>query len=176
MLSRGLIIPYCWGKTQPNAPWIIGSPIWLVVAGTTSALCETGALFPLTLLDSSFPNVRYFPHMYALTCTLIDYSTGTCRVSLGFFVHFSHLQYSVLPTILSLDSQLNSGSPLDSSWVTSFLDHYLEAFSMQKAVAIIGLTSFFPYLSGNTVLCCLMSTAIITIVPYILSFLEEREF
>lgn len=108
MLSRGLTIPYCWGKTQPHAPWIIGSPVWLVVAGTTSALCETRALFPLTLLDSSFPSIRYFPHMYALTCTLIEYSTGTWPCISR--ILRAHLSFAVFcpanNTLLGLSAQL----------------------------------------------------------------------
>lgn len=108
-------------------------------------MCETWALFPLILLDSSFSGLRYFLHMHALMHTL-ECSWVTLHISLRFFsVQLSHFQYSALPIIPSLESPLylfHSGRPLDSFGVTSFLCHHLETFSIQEAIAMIGLTYF----------------------------------
>ena len=93
-------------------------------------------------------------------------------------MHFSHLHSSVLTTILFGFSALSSylGGPLDSSWVIVFSCHHLEAFSMQKAVAMIGLTSFFSLSLREYFPCCLMFTALKTFVSFFFfSFLEERE-
>ena len=53
--------------------------------------------------------------------------------------------------------------------------NHLDAFSKQKAVAMIGFTYFFPDLSGNTVLFCFMSTALKTIVSYISSVFGGKQ-
>lgn len=152
---------------------------YLVGAGTIPRLVWGLALFPLSFLNSSIPSLRYFPHMCVQTYTLLNAQGWLC-IALGFFlcVAFSFaflcLANNALPGFSALSPQLKES--LDSSWGISFLCHHLEAFSMQDAVAMIRLTSFFLHLTGKTVLCCLMSTALKTIASYILSFSEERRF
>lgn len=139
----GLMIPHYWGETflstQPDALWPIGSPVWLAGADTVPSLVWDPGTVPSYPFGPFFlRSLRYLPHLHAWT---VEFSRLT--LSDSFSVQLSHLQNSVLPT--TVDSQLcllNPVSPLDSSWVTSSSCHHLKPFSMQEAVAMIGLTPF----------------------------------
>lgn len=111
------------------------------------------------------------PDLFSVECSWVS-----LHIALRFLsVQLSHFQYSVLPRIPALESLLylfSSGSSLDLGEVTSFLCHHLEAFSIQGAIAMIGLTYFPHSLREDWPL----STTLKTIISCILSFLGERGF
>lgn len=126
----------------------------------------------LSLTSHTFFTCMHWP-IYTLFYT---HSWVTFHIALRFFsMQLSHFQYSVLPRIPSLESVLylfNSGSPLDSFGVTSFLCYRLEAFSIWEAIAMVGSIYSPPSLREDYPL----STTLKTVISYILSFLEERGF
>lgn len=120
------------------------------------------------------PSLRQFPHMCVLisaVCWSVCSSKGTLKIS-GFLYVWSSLFYNALLWLSQLlwsHQNLYSWSQGGSAWVviswTSDWDYILQTG------AIIGLNAFVLSVSGISVLCCFMFSALRTIFfPYILSF------
>ena len=130
--------------------WIMTFSILASRNGNHSQACVNARNCSLNPFGCLFSQCWIVSSSHACTdAHSVECSWGTLHISLRFFsVQLSHFQYSAPPIIPSLESPLylfNSGRPLDSFGVTSFLCHHLETFSIREAIAMIGLTHFSPF-------------------------------
>ena len=133
-------------------------------------LRECWVPFPLLFSDSSFPSLRYFPYVHAVINILLNSWGGlSADVWSSLSIVLFLFQYSDLQTLAALvspDSQhlLNPGNLPCSTWVIPFC---AAAWKLIKAVSWgnYGAHRF----SRVTVLCCLMSSVLKTIVSCVLS-------
>lgn len=136
-------------------------------------LCVCCPLFSDPFRCSSHPRLRYILHTHTLISVLlitwrgpsVDLQSSICSSLLlqNNLVNSSHLGFR----------ELSAPSPEPGEFsgicLGSHLHCSLKKLLKQWAVKIVGLTSFVSYLSGITVLHCLVSTVLKNIVSYILS-------
>ena len=137
-----------------------GFPVWVEARGTISHPVWELALFAPFLPGGSFPS---FPTPISTIYSVLRGSVDFCR---SVSIQLSPLQSLVWWT---LDPQLhlfNSGSPQGSAWGLP-LQHGLESLG-NKLWGPRRILSFISHLLEITILHCLKSTVLKTIISYIL--------
>ena len=164
-LHLGLITPHDTGNTSlcilPRALWVVSFSVWRVGAGTISS-----SVWPLRIAPSNPFGWFFFWPSYSVYCFIELWDFFLCSFLLSVFcpVKSSHLGLPELPA-----ASLQLGATTKAPPGPLSLWHGLNTLSAQNTGTMIGLTSFVSLLSDSTLLHCLFSNVLKTIVSYISS-------